>query len=61
MSYLHASLAASQSILTIVGAERAAAACLAELLEQDKVHAGGLLGAVGAGACHPDPHVGLNS
>ena len=36
---------------------RAAAACLAELLQAEKVQAGGLLGVLGAGACSPDPQV----
>ena len=36
---------------------RAAAVCLAELLQQEKVQAGGLLGALGAGACSRDPQV----
>lgn len=31
----------------------------AETLAEPVVHAGGLLGAVGTGACQPDPQVGL--
>ena len=36
---------------------RGAAVCLAELLQEEKVQAGGLLGVLGAGACSPDPQV----
>ncbi|KAK9826425.1 hypothetical protein WJX81_004235 [Elliptochloris bilobata] len=37
---------------------RTAAVCLAKLLQQEKVQASGLLGALGQGACSPDPQVG---